>query len=140
MINVTTARVHKTRIIQELASARQYDSPIQKKFEEVGYVYCQECPAKYRSKYQLKKHWLRVCPGNPNKEVLRCMYCVKTFKWEKNLKDHMTTHTGSLRHHCKVPKCGQSFRYQKEFGRHIVNVHGQVQKTEEFIDEDSDEE
>ena len=25
---------------------------------------------------------------------------------------------------------------QKEFGRHTVNIHGQVQKTEEFIDED----
>ena len=42
-------------------------------------------------------------------------------------------------HHCKVSNSGQSFRYQKEFGRNTVNVHGQVQKTEEFINEDSDE-
>ena len=126
-------------MIQKSTSVRQYIPPIPIKFEEVGYVYCNKCPAKYKSKYQLKKHWLRVCPGNLNKEVLICTHCSKTFKWEHNLKDHITTHTGGLRHHCKVSNCGQSFRYQKEFGRHTVNVHGQVQKTEEFIDEDSDE-
>ena len=137
--NVSTVHVHKTGMIQKSTSVRQYIPPIPIKFEEVGYVYCNKCPAKYKSKYQLKKHWLRVCPGNLNKEVLICTHCSKTFKWEHNLKDHITTHTGGLRHHCKVSNCGQSFRYQKEFGRHTVNVHGQVQKTEEFIDEDSDE-
>ena len=134
--NVSTVHVHKTGTIQKSTSVRQYIPAIPIKFPEVGYVYCHKCPAKYKSKYQLKKHWLRVCPGNPNKEVLICTHCSKTFKWEHNLKDHMTTHTGGLRHHCKVSNCGQSFRYQKEFGRHMVNVHGQVQKTEEFIDED----
>ena len=47
-------------------------------------------------------------------------------------------HTEINRHHCKEPNCGQSFRYQKEIGRHRVNVHGQVSKMEELID-DSDE-
>ena len=151
--NISTVRVHprgivlsvtrqkdeiKTGMIQKFASGRQYDPPIRIEHQEVGYVYCHKCPAKYKSKYQLKKHWLRVCPGNPNKEVLICTYCSKTFKWEHNLKDHMMIHTGDYRHHCKEPNCGQSFRYQKEIGRHRVNVHGQVSKMEELID-DSDE-
>ena len=128
----------KTGMIQKLASGRQYDPPIPIEHQEVDDVYCHKCPAKYKSKYQLKKHWLRVCPGNPNKEVLICAYCSKTFKWEHNLKNHMMIHTGDYRHHCKEPNCGQSFRYQKEIGRHRVNVHGQVSKMEELID-DSDE-
>ena len=45
-------------VMKKSSKQKLYESaPIPIEFQEPGFIYCMKCPAHYRSKYQLRKHW-----------------------------------------------------------------------------------
>ena len=77
---------------------------------------CPHCGFKCLTATRLKKHMI-----NHNVPTLKCSFCEKMFKENKNLEYHERLHRGEKPYTCSI--CGAGFASQGGFGQHMRGVH-----------------
>ena len=86
------------------------------------------CPKRFSSKYNLKRH-IDVIHLGCNRYI--CPLCGKTLTCKQNLQQHVHIHIGDKPFLCPEPGCGQAFRQASLLSlhkkKHKVEVETQVE-------------
>ncbi|XP_076805764.1 uncharacterized protein LOC143449440 [Clavelina lepadiformis] len=65
----------------------------------------------------------QLLDGNNKEKHFSCNFCDRSFKYKRNLKDHLRTHTGERRYQCDV--CHKSFIQNGNFRTHMRTHTGE---------------
>ncbi|KAM3955179.1 uncharacterized protein ACR2FA_010963 [Aphomia sociella] len=84
---------------------------------------CEICDSKFKSKPLLKKH---MATEHNDFKPYECRYCLKTFRAETSLADHVNTHTNLNTYQCDI--CEKMFRYKQTLRKHLKWHSGEIQK------------
>ena len=91
-------------------------NPVPSKQQLSNLYYCDKCPKSFKDKVYFRKHMSRLCPGLSEPECLKCKYCDKLYRQDKNYRQHLSTHDGIKRFTCK--RCGEKFMTDSEVMKH----------------------
>ena len=59
-------------------------TPVPLKQQLSNLYYCDKCPKSFKDKVYFGKHMSRLCPGLSEPECLKCKYCDKLYRQDKN--------------------------------------------------------
>lgn len=79
---------------------------------------CEICGKVFETKHSLRKHKSYWHKSDLN---LQCSFCDKVFRQQRNLDEHMATHTGISLYTC--PHCAKESRSKSNMYVHIKRIH-----------------
>lgn len=81
---------------------------------------CEQCPARFKFRFQLRKHLNGVHPTN---FPYQCAFCEKKFAVKAKHDLHVRSHTGAKPYTCRYEACGKQFSHVTDRKRHEMGLH-----------------
>ena len=122
--NTAEAMIYKERkrmskdivTVSKTINKRSIGMPVSEEDQLPGFHYCDKCPKKFKDLNYFRRHMNRLCPALDTPEMIKCKHCNKTFRHERNYKEHLFKHDGIKRFNCTV--CGEHFEREGKLQNH----------------------